>query len=102
MAETKSKAVERVYTIPLRKETLRAPRWKRTERAVSALRTFLQKHMKSQDVKLGEQLNNEMWKHGIRNPPHKVKVTVTKNAEGVISAELFGAKKATPATEKKK
>ena len=91
MALTKTPFVgERTYTIPLRKEFQKAPIYKRTKKAVAALRQFLQKHMKSEDVKLGRKLNEALWQRGITNPPHKVKVTATKNEKGEVHAELFG------------
>ena len=83
--------MERTYTIPLRREWLKAPRYKRAKRAVNALRRFLQRHMKSEDVRLGTNLNLEIWKHGIKNPPGKVRVNVSKDDKGVVRAELFGA-----------
>jgi large subunit ribosomal protein L31e len=102
MAKTiETKTIERTYTIPLRSEFLKTPRWKRTKKAVKAAKEFLSKHMKSNDVRLGESINKELWKHGIKNPPGKVKVTVTKDSEGVVKAELFGAKVKTPKVESK-
>lgn len=89
----KDAQLERTYNVPLRKEYQKAPSWKRTKKAVSALRNFLKKHMKSDDVRLSKPLNEKMWKHGIRNPPHHVKVTVKKDEEGVVRADLFGEKK---------
>ena len=74
--------------------------WNRTKKAVTALRQFLARHMKSEDVRLSKELNEEMWKHGIKNPPHHVKVTVMKDDKGVVRAELFGAEK--PASKKEK
>lgn len=85
--------LERTYNVPLRREYQKAPRWKRTEKAVVALRQFLKRHMKGTEVKLGKEVNEEIWKHGIRNPPHHVKVTVTKDKEGIVHASLFGEKK---------
>lgn len=84
--------LERTYTIPLRKEWLKVSRYKRAKKAVKGVLTFLQKHMKSQDVRLGRLLNVELWKHGIRNPPSRVKVTAVKDDKNVVRAELFGAK----------
>lgn len=82
--------LERTYTIPLRREFLKSPKYKRTKKAGIALRQFLVKHMKSEDVLIGRYLNLELWKHGIRNPPSRVKVTVSKDDKGVVRAELFG------------
>ena len=83
--------LERVYTIPLRKWVQKAPRYRGAKRAVAAVRKFLQKHMKSEEVKLGKFLNLELWKHGIRNPPPRIRVTVVKDEKGIVKAELYGA-----------
>ncbi len=84
-------ALERTYTIPLRKGWLKASRYRRAKKAVNTAREFLVKHMKSEDVRLGTYLNLEIWKHGMRNPPSRVKVNVSKDDKGVVRAELFGA-----------
>lgn len=93
--DTNKVEIERTYNVPLRKEFMKVPRWKKTQKAVTTLRQFLSKHMKSDNVKLGKEVNKELWKHGIRNPPHHIKVNVTKDSKGVVKAELFGAKKET-------
>ncbi len=101
MAEKASSYLERTYTVPLRKEFQKAPIYKRTKKAVAALRQFLQRHMKSEDIKLGKELNEALWQRGIRHPPHKVKVTAVKDEKGVVRAELFGVEKEEPKKEKK-
>ncbi|MBI4140505.1 50S ribosomal protein L31e [Candidatus Woesearchaeota archaeon] len=95
-------AIERTYTIPLRKEWLKAQKYKRAKKAIAGLRKFLQRHMKSENVLLGTHLNLEIWKHGIRNPPSRVKVNVTKDDKGVVKAELFGIKIDEPKKEEAK
>src|SRR3990167_532785 len=79
--------LERVYNVPLRKEYQKSPRWRRTKKATIALREFLQKHMKSENVKISREVNEKMWQHGIRNPPHHIKVNVTKDKDGVVRSE---------------
>ncbi|MFH1211847.1 MAG: 50S ribosomal protein L31e [Candidatus Woesearchaeota archaeon] len=92
MAEKKqSEKIERTYNVPLRRGFATTPRYERTTKAASVLRKFLQRHMKCEDVKLGKHLNEELWKHGIKNPPHHIKITVVKEDE-VAKAELFGHK----------
>lgn len=86
--ETKVK-LERSYNIPIRKKTRETAKHKKTPRAIRVLREFLQKHMKAEEVKLGPQLNLYMWKHGIKNPPHHVKVHAVKE-DDVVKAELEG------------
>jgi len=85
--------MERTYTIPLRKGWLKASRYRRAKKAVITVKEFLVRHMKSEDVRLGTHLNLEIWKHGMKNPPSRVKVNVSKDDKGVVRAELFGAPK---------
>ncbi len=89
---------ERTYTIPLRKAILKVPRYKRAKRAMSEIRIFLKRHLKVETVKIGQHLNIYMWRHGIKNPPTKVKVNAIVDEEGVGWTELFG-KPVLPPTE---
>ncbi len=102
--EKKEKKIvlERVYNVPLRKMYQRAARWKRTNRAVKAVREFVLKHMKATEVKIGKYANLKLWKHGIRNPPHHIKVECKKDEDGIVKVELVGAPKEKPKPEKKK
>ncbi|MBU0457749.1 MAG: 50S ribosomal protein L31e [Nanoarchaeota archaeon] len=95
MAKKETTAIERTYNVPLRKEFMKVPVWRKTKKAVAALRQFLERHMKSDNIKIGKEVNDLLWKHGIKNPPHHIKVNVTKDDKGVVKAELFGAKKKT-------
>lgn len=99
--ETITLVLERTYNIPLRREYLKAPNWKRTEKAVVAVREFLQRHMKSETVLLGKSVNEKLWQHGLKNPPHHIKVNATKDDKGVVKAELFGVEAKKEKTEKK-
>ena len=93
MAET-----ERIYNIPLRVEWLKVPRYRRAKKAVRAVKEFLVKNMKTEEVRLGRYLNLRLWERGIKNPPHHIKVRVSKDDKGIATAELFDApadKKAT-------
>lgn len=80
--------LEREYNVPLRKGFMKSPKWKRTKKAINVLREFLEKHMKSEDIKIEKYLNLELWKHGIKNPPHHVKVMAKKDDKGIVRAEL--------------
>jgi large subunit ribosomal protein L31e len=84
-----AKEIERTYNVPLRKEYRKVPRWRKTKKAAKALREFLVKHMKSDNVKLGIDVNDELWKHGIRNPPHHIKVIAKKDDKGEVKVSLF-------------
>lgn len=84
--------LEREYVIPLRKGSMKVPRYKRAKKAIKTLKEFLAKHMRVEDrdlrkVKVNIDLNNEVWFRGIKKPLHKIKVKAVKR-EGIVYAEL--------------
>ena len=94
MAEEKQ--FERVYNIPLRKEFSKAPDHKRSTKAVIALRSFIIKHAKSENVKIGKYLNEKIHENGRKNMPHHVLVKITKDKDNLVKAELVGAPEERP------
>ena len=100
--ETSKIILERTYNIPLRQETLKAPKYRKAKKAVTAVRQFIAHHMKSGDIKIGRHLNLKIWEHGIKNPPHHVKITATKDDKGKVLVELEGAPKEEPKADEKK
>ncbi|HEX59301.1 MAG TPA: 50S ribosomal protein L31e [Methanomicrobia archaeon] len=78
---------ERIYTIPLRREFLKAPRWRRSEKAVKAVKEFLKKHTKAEDVLIDSSVNEKIWERGAQKPPHKIRVKV-KLEDGVAKVTL--------------
>src|SRR3989338_388127 len=94
--------LERVYTIPLRRETLKVPPFRKANKAVKTIQNFISKHMKSSNVALGKYLNMGIWAHGAKNPPHKVKVNAEKDDKGKVFVELADAPKEKPKAEEKK
>jgi len=95
-------ALERTYIIPLRRGWLKAPRYRRAKKAINTIKEFLVRHMKSEDVRLMPELNLEVWKHGMRNPPSRIKVNVVKDDKGVVKAQLFGSPMVQEIKEEKK
>ncbi|MFT4311368.1 MAG: 50S ribosomal protein L31e [Candidatus Woesearchaeota archaeon] len=81
--------MERSYTIPIRRDFVKVPRYYRAKRAVKAVINFISKHMKTDDVRVGKNLNEFIWSRGIRNPPGKVKV-VAKKIDDYVTVELEG------------
>lgn len=74
---------ERVYVVPLRKAKT-APRRKKTPRAVSELREFLQRHTKVDTIRIDQKLNEYLWARGIQKPVPRVRVKATKYTEDDI------------------
>jgi len=77
----------RTYIVPLRKAWLKVPKWRRSKRAVAALRNFILRHAKTKEVKIGKWLNEALWARGAKNPPAKITISVKKEKE-VAKAEL--------------
>ncbi len=94
--------LERTYVIPLRRETLKVPPFRKANKAMKTIQQFISKHMKSDNVVIGKYLNLNIWKHGAKNPPGKVKVNAAKDDKGKVTVEVFGAPKEAPKAEDKK
>jgi large subunit ribosomal protein L31e len=94
----------RVYTINLGRAWL-TPEHKRTDRVVNMIREFATKHMKSDEIKLEQDLNRQIWARGKTNPPRKVRVKMVKDEDGVVTVSLYEdvpAATEAPAAEEKK
>lgn len=79
---------ERVYTIPLRKAQY-VQRWKRAPKAVRIVKEFVKRHMKADDVKLAQEVNEALWARGIKKPPLKIKVKALKDKEGKVEVRMI-------------
>ncbi len=86
--------IERFITIPLR-ETRQAPRTKRSARAIKEIRANIVRHMKvePENVWIDASLNNKVWEHGIRNPPHKITVRAVKFDDGLVEVSYIEPEK---------
>lgn len=96
--EKKSEKIEREYIIPLRRKFKKAVKYKKTPRAVKAIKEFLVQHMQIRDrdlnkIKIDIYLNEFLWKRGIRNPVHKIKIRAVKeikeNGDEIVTAYLI-------------
>lgn len=82
---------ERVYTIPLR-VVKQVPRWRRSNRAMKEVRSYLARHMKTpeENVKIDNSLNEFVWARGDEKPPLRVRVRAVKFEDGGVEAEFAG------------
>jgi large subunit ribosomal protein L31e len=78
----------RVYTINLGRAWI-TPVHKRTDRVVNIIREFAQKHMKSSEIKLDQDLNRQVWARGKTNPPRKIRVKMVKDEDDVVTVSLY-------------
>jgi large subunit ribosomal protein L31e len=85
---TTEENITRVYAINLGKAWI-TPQHKRTDRVVNMIREFAEKHMKSSEVKLDQDLNRQIWSRGKTNPPRKVRVKMVKDEDGAVTVSLY-------------
>jgi large subunit ribosomal protein L31e len=93
MAEENKIVLEREYVVPLRDAFRETAFYRKTPKAVKALKIFIAKHMKVEErntdkVKLDKFLNEQMWFRGIRYPPARIKVKAKKYSNGIVTVEL--------------
>jgi len=80
--------LERIYTINLGKVLL-SPNNQRAKRAINMIREFASRHMKSENVKIEEDVSHLVWERGIRHPPRKIRVKLTKDDDGNILVSKY-------------
>lgn len=85
-------ALERIYTINLGKVLL-SPNNQRAKRAINMIRSFAVKHMKSENVKIEEDVSHLVWERGIRHPPRKIRVKLSKDDDGNIIVSKYQEEK---------
>jgi large subunit ribosomal protein L31e len=82
--------IERIYTVPLRRAWI-AQKYRRAEKAIFVLKQFTERHMKPTDIIIDPSVNEAIWARGIKSPPRKIRVKMTKDNEGVVLVELAEA-----------
>jgi len=99
-----SQELERVYTINLGKVKLSQSQH-RAVRAINMIKEFARHHMKVEQIKIEEELAHQIWARGVRNPPRKIRVRMSKTDEGFILVSQYDEEaesKVTPEKETKK
>ena len=96
-----SQDVERVYTVNLGKVLL-SPDNQRAKRAVNMIKEFARHHMKIEQVKLEEDVSHLLWARGIRHPPRKIRVRMTKTDEGYVLVSIYEGEEEPIKEEEKK
>ncbi|MEM3006580.1 MAG: 50S ribosomal protein L31e [Candidatus Nitrosotenuis sp.] len=87
-----SQEAERVYTINLGKVWL-SPNNRRAKRAINMIREFATRHMKTEQIKIDQDLSQTVWKNGIRSPPRKIRVKMAKTEEGYVLVSPYEEEK---------
>ena len=78
----------RVYTINLGRAWI-TPEHKRTDRVINLIKEFAKKHMKTEEIKIDQDLNRHIWNRGKSNPPRKVRVKMVKDDNGIVIVSSY-------------
>lgn len=95
-----SQEAERVYTINLGKAWL-SPDNQRAKRAINMIKEFARHHMKTEQIRIDQDLSQAVWKRGIRSPPRKIRVKMAKTDEGHVVVSTYEEEDKTKAVEEK-
>lgn len=68
----------RECTINLNRRLHKVGYKKRAPRAVKIVRKFAEKEMGTNDVRIDTRLNKALWHRGIRNPPFRIRVRLSR------------------------
>ena len=96
-----SQEAERVYTINLGKVWL-SPNNQRAKRAINMIKEFAEHHMKTEQIKIDQELSQQVWKRGIRSPPRKIRVRMSKTEDGYVMVSPYEEEAVKPKEEKPK
>lgn len=79
--------IERIYTVPLGRAWI-AQKFRRAEKAMMVLKEFSERHMKPSELIIDPSVNEAIWARGIKNPPRKLRVKMTKDSDGVVTVTM--------------
>lgn len=94
-----SQELERVYTINLGKVKLSQSQH-RAVRAINMIKEFARHHMKVETIKIEEELAHQVWAKGVRSPPRKIRVRMSKTDEGYVLVSQYDEVESTVTPEK--
>jgi len=80
---------ERIITVPLA-DAMKAPRTRRAERAIKAIKEHVTRHMKAktEDVWVDPKINEAIWSRGIQKPPKRIRVRAIKFEDELVEVSL--------------
>ncbi|KAJ3107026.1 60S ribosomal protein L31 [Phlyctochytrium planicorne] len=95
-----NEVVTREYTIHLHKHLHGRTFKKRAPTAVKVIKKFALDAMGTSDVRLDPTLNKEIWKQGVKNVPHRIRVRIARKRNDAEDAKekLYSLVTAVPTT----
>lgn len=68
---------ERIFVVPLRK-VKKESRQRRAPKAIKEIRSFIERHLKTDSFVIDESVNQKIWERGIQKIPPRIRVKVTE------------------------
>ena len=85
--KAKPDLVSRDYTIHLAKHTHKTTFKAKTPRGIKKIKEFAQKAMGTKDVRIDTDVNKFVWAQGVRNPPKRIRVRLSRKRNEDEDAE---------------
>merc|ERR1712039_1079317 len=103
-AKKEPQPVAREYTINLHKRVHGTQFKRRAPKAIKEIKKFAQKAMGTSDVRVDVKLNQFLWSQGVKNPPHRIRVRLSRkrNEDEDAKEKLFTLVTHVPVTSFKK
>ena len=84
-------AEQRILTVNLRRAKEHVAPYRSSGSVAKFLRAYVFRHMKAKQVMIDNEVNNEIFKKGGKNPPIRLRVMCSKDDNGKVSVKLIGA-----------
>ena len=89
MKQEKSTSKQQIKTaiVPLKDAYNKGKYTIRAKKSIALIRKYASRHAKAdvKNIKIGVELNEFIWKHGIKNPPRTIKIQMYKKEKVVIA-----------------
>jgi len=90
-----------ILNVNIRKEILKVPVYRKAKKAIAAIKKFVKKNTRLDNISIGKYLNMEITKNGMKNPPVKYTLRLEKS-EDKVNVELASAPKEEKKEKEKK
>ena len=74
----------------------------RAPRAINMIKEFARHHMKTGEIRIEEDLAHQVWSKGVRSPPRKIRVRMSKTDEGYVLVSPYTDEKESKESSKEK
>ncbi len=74
---------ENMFTVNLGRVWI-APTKKRAPRAINVLKEYVKRHMKSEEIVISNEVNEQIWAKGIEKPPRRLRIRAVKDKENRV------------------